>query len=197
MLFDVSQNELIEKTAVELKKLINQPSWASFVKTGTHKQRPPVRDDWWFVRAAAVLRKVYLTGPVGVSKLRTKYGGKKNLGVRPEKFYKGSGSVIRKVFQELEAAGLVKQDVRGKHKGRIITPKGKSVLFTAAKSLGGNTKAPIKKVEVIPKNKEAEVPKETETVLNKDTPKVEENNEAVKKEAVPKEKAPKNKKEDK
>jgi small subunit ribosomal protein S19e len=26
--------------------------------------------DWWFVRAASMLRKLYLRGPIGVSRMR-------------------------------------------------------------------------------------------------------------------------------
>jgi len=69
---------LIEKIAIKLKSIIDMPEWAKFVKTGVNRQRPPVSEDWWFVRAAAILRTVENRGPVGVAKLRTKYGGKKN-----------------------------------------------------------------------------------------------------------------------
>src|SRR3989344_9695850 len=97
-MYDVDAQELILKAADELKKVpeIKAPAWAAFVKTGMHKERPPVNDDWWFVRTASLLRAVYRLGPVGVSKLRTKYGGKKNRGVKKEHFYKGSGNILRK-----------------------------------------------------------------------------------------------------
>ncbi|MBU0471164.1 MAG: 30S ribosomal protein S19e [Nanoarchaeota archaeon] len=157
MLLEVPQNELIKKTAEELKKLIDMPSWALFVKTGTHKQRPPVESDWWYMRAASVLRQIYLLGPIGVSKLRTKYGGKKNRGMKPEKFYKGSGAVIRKILQQLEAAKLIKQHTIKKHKGRVITPKGKSLLFSVAKIIRGPV---TKNKEVKQKEKPVEKPKE-------------------------------------
>ncbi len=127
---DVPKDELIERTAEELKKIneIKPPEWAAFVKTGAHKERPPVREDWWYVRTASVLRKLTVYGLIGVSKLRTKYGGRKNRGVKPEKFYKGSGNIIRKILQQLEKAGLAKKSEKGIHKGRVITPKGASLL---------------------------------------------------------------------
>lgn len=170
MLYDVPQDQLIEKTADELKKLVHMPSWAPFVKTGHHKDRPPADPEWWYTRSAAVLRKIYLKGPIGVSKLRIHYGGKKNRGMKPEKFVRGSGSVLRKVLQGLEEAKLIKQASVGKHKGRIITPKGTSLLFSAAKGLGGSLKkqapkAPAVKKEapvaVKPEAKVPEVKKET------------------------------------
>lgn len=129
-MYDVDSQELIIKTAEELKKVpeIKPPAWTPFVKTGMHKERPPVNKDWWYVRTASVLRTVYRLGPVGVSKLRTKYGGKKNRGHKKEHSYKGSGNIIRKSLQQLEKAGFVKFAEKGVHKGRVVTPKGKSFL---------------------------------------------------------------------
>lgn len=136
---DVSPNELIERAAVELAKMpeIAPPEWAKFVKTGHFRQRPPVREDWWYVRSAAVLRSVCKLGPIGVAKLRTKYGGIKDRGHKPEKFYRGSGNILRKTLQQLETAQLVKQATIGVHKGRVITPKGKSLLDKLATEIAG------------------------------------------------------------
>lgn len=133
-MFDVPVNDLIEEVAKDLQKVdgIKPPEWSVFVKTGTHKERPPAREDWWYVRCAAVLRSVRKLGPVGVQKLRTKYGGRKNRGHKTEHFYKGSGNILRKVLQQLEAAGLVKHEKDGVRKGRIITPKGVSIMDKAA-----------------------------------------------------------------
>lgn len=129
-IFDVNQNELIEKVAKELKKVpeMKAPEWAVFVKTGAHKERPPLDKDWWFMRTASILRKIHMKGPIGVSKLRTLYGGKKDRGMAPEKFVRASGNIIRKVLQQLEKSGFAKQEEKGNHKGRVITPKGRSLL---------------------------------------------------------------------
>jgi small subunit ribosomal protein S19e len=137
IIFDVQQNELIIKTAEKLKEVkeITPPAWSIFVKTGAHKERPPIKEDWWYDRCAAVLRSVAILGPVGVNKLRVKYGGRKNRGMKPEKFVRGSGNILRKSLQQLESAGLIKQDVRGNHKGRVITPKGQSLLAQIAQSI--------------------------------------------------------------
>jgi len=134
---DVAPEQLIKRVAEELKKetLIQPPEWATFVKTGVHKERQPTQDDWWYVRAASVLRKIFALGPIGVSKLRTIYGGKKNRGARPERFYPASGNILRKILQQLEKAGLAKQTEKGVHKGRIVTPKGHAMLEAAASIL--------------------------------------------------------------
>jgi len=127
-IYDKKPEDLINKAAEALKKVeaIKAPEWADFVKTSPARERMPIERDWWYKRAASVLRKIYLNGPIGVSRLRVKYGGKKNRGVRPEKYYRGSGNIIRKVLQQLEKAELVKQN-EGK-KGRVVTDKGKSFL---------------------------------------------------------------------
>ncbi len=166
-IYNVPQNELIEKIALELKKIasIKAPAWSEFVKTGTHKERAPARDDWWNVRAAAILRTIAKIGPVGVSKLRTKYGGKKNRGVKPEKFYKGSGKIIRLILQQLEEAELVKKAEKGIHKGRIIAPKGASLLDKVAAQLSGKkpqvkTEKPVEiKKEPVKKEQPKEIKK--------------------------------------
>jgi len=64
-----------------------------------------------------------------VERLRTAYGGRVNRGVAPEHFAKGSGSVVRKILQQLERAGLVRR-VRGR--GRVLTEKGRSLLDNTA-----------------------------------------------------------------
>jgi len=172
-IYNCDLSELVEKTSEELKKVeaIKPPTWALFVKTGMHKERPPVKNDWWYVRTASVLKHVYRYGPIGVSKLRTKYGGKKNRGVKPGRFYKGSGSILRKILQQLEKEGFLKQDQKNTHKGRVITAKGKKFLDDIAakisniiisKTEGTKKEAmPEEKKEVFKKNpkQEKEVPK--------------------------------------
>jgi len=54
-----------------------------------------------------------------------KFGGRKPRGVRPERFQKASGGIIRSVFQQLEAMKIIEQSEKG---GRIITPDGQRDL---------------------------------------------------------------------
>lgn len=135
-IYDVNPNSLINKAAEELKKFeIKAPAWVSFAKTGVHKERPSAEKDFWYKRCASVLRKIYIFGPIGVSKLRVKYGGRKNRGTKPDAFRRAGGNIIRKVLQQLEKNELIRQAEVGVHKGRIITPKGKKFLDGVAKSL--------------------------------------------------------------
>lgn len=162
-MYDADAQELIVKAAEELKKIseINAPEWAPFVKTGMHKERQPVNGDWWYLRTASVLRAVYRLGPVGVSKLRTKYGGKKNRGAKKEHFFKGSGNILRKSLQQLEKAGFVKYADKGIHKGRVITPKGRAFLDKIAAQIINLPKEEVKAPVKIEIKKEAkEVKKE-------------------------------------
>jgi len=135
--YDVDANALIEKTAQELKKIesVQTPKWAIFVKTSHAKERPPDNADWWYFRAASVLRKIYMQGPVGVSKLRTKYGSKKNRGHQPEHRYRASGKILRLILQQLEKAGFLQQVDKKGRKGRVITPKGRFFLDGVCKGL--------------------------------------------------------------
>lgn len=125
-LHEVNANELVSRAAEQLKKenIVKPTVWAPFVKTGISRERSPVQSDWWYIRAASILRKVAILGPIGTSKLQRKYGGRKNMGMAPERFFEAAGNHIRKILQQLEKAGFTKQGAKGVHKGRIITPKG-------------------------------------------------------------------------
>lgn len=134
---EANPSKLIEQTASELKKIkeFEPPTWAMFVKTGTSKARPPMKQDWWHTRVASILLKVHKMGPIGVNKLRTLYGGRKDRGVKPEEFRKASGNIIRKAMQQLEKADFIKKTEKGVHKGKILTSKGLKLLNSAAKQI--------------------------------------------------------------
>ena len=131
--YDIPADMLIRQVAEELKKnsQIQPPDWAAFAKTGVHKEMPPENNDWWYVRAASVLRRIYTDGPVGIERMRSIYGGKRNRGPAPSQFRKGSGAIIRTIFQQLEAAGYVSH---GKE-GRTVTAAGRSFLDNTADGL--------------------------------------------------------------
>lgn len=125
-IYDVPADSLINEVAKDLKenKKIEAPDWAQFVKTGVHKERRPENPDWWYVRCASILRRIYIDGPVGINSLKSYYGGKKDRGSRVEKFRPGSGALIRGAVQQLETAGYLEKI----GEGRQVTPKGRSFL---------------------------------------------------------------------
>jgi len=141
--YDVPADHIIRRVAEELKKRkeIVPPAWAAFAKTGVHKEMPPEDPDWWFTRAAAVLRRVYVDGPLGVERMRSFYGGKKNRGSKPNAFRKGSGSILRKSLQQLEAAGLIVHDKTG----RRVSPEGMKFLDNLSQEVLKNPPAPVPK----------------------------------------------------
>jgi small subunit ribosomal protein S19e len=131
--YDIPADMFIRQVAEELKKnpQIQPPDWAAFAKTGVHREMPPENDDWWYVRTAAVFRRVYTDGPVGAQRMRSIYGGKRDRGSAPGQFRRGSGSIVRKVFQQLEAAGYVSHT----SEGRLVTAAGRSFLDNIANGL--------------------------------------------------------------
>jgi small subunit ribosomal protein S19e len=125
--YDVPAKELIEEIAKTFHqdKAIQLPEENTFVRTGVHKENPPENKDWWYIRCASILRKVYMSNGIGIEHLRNEYGGKRDRGSKPYKARGGSGSIARRAVQQLEKAGYVTK-IRGK--GRIVTPKGRSFL---------------------------------------------------------------------
>jgi small subunit ribosomal protein S19e len=128
--YDVEPNALIGAVAKDLKGKVKAPDWSQFVKTGVAKERPPQDPEWWYTREASILRKIYVKGPIGISRLRNEYRAKKNRGVRPEKSFRASGKVTRLAVQQLEEQGFVK--TTKSNDGREITPKGMKYLDNIA-----------------------------------------------------------------
>ena len=96
------------------------------MQTSNSNELPPQSADWFYVRAAAVARHVYLRKTVGVGKLRKVHGSTKNRGSRPNHHVDASGSVDRKVMQALEKIGVLEQD--DDKGGRRITQSGQRDL---------------------------------------------------------------------
>ena len=103
------------------------PEWIKFVKSGAGKVRPIEDPDFWHKRAASIMRQLYLRQIVGVGRLRTRYGSRKNRGSQPARFYKSGGKAIRVILQQAEAAGLVEKS-KGTKAGRQLTLKGKQFV---------------------------------------------------------------------
>ena len=115
--YDVPAEQLILKTAQKLKENPNIV---------------PTQDDWWYTRAASIMRKLYVKGPMGSSRLAAEYGGYADKGSMPNRAVKGSRNIARKCMMQLEAAGyLVSKD----KEGRAISPAGQSLLDNTAKEV--------------------------------------------------------------
>ena len=133
--YDVPASQFIEKLAKYLKDNIEEvqpPDWAHTAKTGSHVEKQPQNPNWWYTRSASILRKIYTHGPIGIERLRADYGGRKDFGVKPEHAVKAGGSHIRKILQQLEAAGFI--NIEG-IKGRKMSTKGRKLLQEIADDL--------------------------------------------------------------
>ncbi len=132
---DVPSGRLIPALAEQMKNVagVEEPDWARWVKTGSHAERPPADTNWWFTRAASLMRKLYLHGPVGLGDLERAYGGSKALHYYPKHHRDAGGSNIRKILKQLEQAELVAKTP----KGRVLSSKGRAMLDKAAMEVFG------------------------------------------------------------
>ena len=133
---DVPADKFISRLKEELKIVedIKPVDWVRFVKSGVHKQRPPEQDDFWYIRSASVLRRLYLDGTLGVQRMRTYFGGRKSYGHAPAHFARASGNIIRKILMQLEKAGFGEKSQD--KKGRKLTGKGRKFLNGVAYKVG-------------------------------------------------------------
>jgi small subunit ribosomal protein S19e len=133
--YDVPASKLIEKLAKYLREnvdAVTPPAWASVAKTGSHAEKQPQNPDWWYIRCASILRKIYVHGPIGLEKLRADYGGAKSSRCTPGHAVKAGGSVIRKALQQLETAGFIEKSAPH---GRKVTKEGRKLLQELAEAL--------------------------------------------------------------
>ncbi|MGD0330488.1 MAG: 30S ribosomal protein S19e [Nitrososphaeria archaeon] len=133
--YEVPADLLIDKLVEHIKNNVAQvtpPEWAFYVKTGSHAERPPQDKNWWYKRAASLIRKIYLYGPIGIGDLRGMYGGAKTTGYAFKHHRDSGGAAVRKVVQQLESAGLV---TKLEKRGRILTGKGRSVVDRTSKEI--------------------------------------------------------------
>jgi len=133
--YSLDTQEYNLKLAEALKKVpeFKEPEWIAFVKSSPSKERPIEDVDFWHKRSASILRQIYKKKIVGVNRLRTKYGSKKDRGFQPETFMKAGGKIIRTILQQSDQAGLTElaKDVKGvrdKKPGRQLTQKGKEFM---------------------------------------------------------------------
>ena len=130
--YEVESDELVKKAAEKLKEQnIAKPAYIDYVKSGAGRDRPPSEESFWYMRCASILRQAYINGPIGIAKLRVRYGNRKRHMVTHPHHKRAGGSLIKDAFDTLEKAGYVEKTKTG----RIITGKGKSFLDKIAGEL--------------------------------------------------------------
>ncbi len=131
-IFEIESDQLVKRAAERLREQnIQKPSYVDYVKSGAGRDRSPNDDSFWYMRCASILRQTYVNGPIGISKLRTRYGNRKRHIVTHPHHKRAGGSIIKDAFDTLEKEGYVKKT----EEGRIITDKGKSFLDKVANEL--------------------------------------------------------------
>ncbi|SDJ21975.1 SSU ribosomal protein S19E [Halovenus aranensis] len=134
-LYDAPAKDVIEELTetLQTESALDEPEWLQYTTTGVDRELPPEQEDFWARRAASILRKVAIDGPVGVGTLESEYGdakqGTTRYRVRPRQTSGGSGSIIRTILQQLEEAGYVEV---AEGEGRAVTPDGHSLLDETA-----------------------------------------------------------------
>ena len=108
------------------------PNWVDIVKTGAYKELAPYDPDWYYVRAAALARHIYLRKHVGIGALAKLHGGKNRRGSRPSHHGDASGAVQRNVCQSLQKIGVLELHPDG---GRKISQDGVRDLDRIATSV--------------------------------------------------------------
>lgn len=128
---DISADKFIAAYAEVLKnndKFI-VPKWTEIVKTGVHKELAPYDPDWYFIRAAAVVRKVYLRQGTGVGALAKRFGGNYRRGAAPEKHQDAARGLIRSILINLDELKITEKTSKG---GRKISRVGQQALDLVA-----------------------------------------------------------------
>ena len=144
--YDVPADVLISELTKILKgEDITVPSWAAFVKTGVHADKPPHESDWWHTRCASLLRKIYLRGPIGVNDLRKEYGGSKPHGYGAKNHRDAGGAIIRNAIHELEKLGYIEKVEK---KGRVLSKQGMQKLDKLATEILGKLTTENPKLKV-------------------------------------------------
>ncbi|TFF94527.1 MAG: 30S ribosomal protein S19e [Promethearchaeota archaeon] len=134
-IYTVKPSKLIGAIAEKLKDYpeISPPEGSEYWKTAHWKEIAPVdTENFWYIRCASILRKILKIGPVGVNRLRKKYGGKNKKGSGLRHSGLASGKIIRVALQQLEGANLLSKTQAD---GRMITAEGKSILERTAYNL--------------------------------------------------------------
>lgn len=118
------------------------PDHIDLIKTAKYKELAPYDPDWFYVRCASILRRLYHRSPAGVTQITRIYGGRHRNGVRPSHFCRADSSAVRKAVQALEHVKLIEKHPDG---GRRLTSQGQRDLDRIATQISLKQRAALKK----------------------------------------------------
>ena len=125
----VDSQKLTTAIAAHLKQegKLNVPAWVGDVKTSSYKVYVPDNEDWFYVRAASIMRRL-CKRRAGVGAMSKIYGGKTRKMVKPAISRRASKNPNRKALQALETLGWLKMG----SKGRVPTAEGINAVLNIA-----------------------------------------------------------------
>ena len=146
---DVPAQKFVQAYAEHLKKTqkVVPMANAHYIKTANGKELNPESEDWFYMRAAALARRLYIRPGTGIGNLRHVFGSVKRNGHRANKHSRASGKVLRYAVQQLQEADVLMafNDKRntsvqggfGDASGlpRIVTPAGQKEMNEIAKQV--------------------------------------------------------------
>ena len=109
------------------------------VKCSKANDCEPINPDYFYYKAAAICRKLYVTKSknIGVGSLRSMFSKKQRRGSQPPKTFRAGGKIIRDIVIQLKAAKYVQnfgKDDEGSF-GLFLTKTGRSELDKIASGL--------------------------------------------------------------
>ena len=112
---DVPADVFIKAYAAHLKRTgkMQVPEWVGLIKTASYKELAPYDEDWYYIRAASIARRLYIRRGTGVGAFTKVYGGRDRRGLRGGSFSRSSAGLIRSCVQQLEAIGVVSKVPKG------------------------------------------------------------------------------------
>ena len=112
------------------------------VKCSKANDCEPINPDYFYYKAAAICRKLYVTKSknIGTGSLRSMFSKKQRRGSQPPKTFKAGGKIIRDIVIQLKAAKYVenfkKDDENNEGNfGLFLTQTGRSELDKIASGL--------------------------------------------------------------
>ena len=134
---DIPANQFITALAAHLKKSnkFEVPANGDIIKTGIHTSLPPQDADWYYVRLAAIFRRVYLHSGVGIGALRRMFGGASvtGSGCKNKHHVDAAGGNIRFALKALEKAKFIAK--KEGSNGRFLTSAGRRELDVLANTI--------------------------------------------------------------
>ncbi|ESU36657.1 SSU ribosomal protein S19E, partial [Giardia duodenalis] len=131
----VPADVFINSFAAHLKNrgIIKCPAFTDYVKTGVSRQYAPRDADWFYIKAASVIRHFYISGShsIGVAGLARKYSSLQKGKTTPHHTKRASCKVIRSIVSQFLGQKLLIAGERGRH----ISPNGRKMVEDFAEGL--------------------------------------------------------------